>query len=199
MRNAIQALQVLVRSPHSNPNLPTPAGHGGSTDRLLARSSSHLPDGLCWESPARLIDASTQTDWPINILDQWVRENSHRVLQILGLDTHLLTRNRTPSPTPSPSSPPPPPYEPLSSHGMTASRSPLEEAKFFHSNPKEFNDETKISKIYSTSTTYWGTVNELPHRFSAGDADKSSSWYRALRRMEYLPRSRSLKFDPFDS
>ncbi|XP_015113234.1 potassium voltage-gated channel subfamily H member 8 isoform X1 [Diachasma alloeum] len=208
MRNAIQALQVLVRSPHSNPNLPTPAGHGGSNDRLLARSSSHLPDGLCWESPARLIDVSTQTDWPINILDQWVRDNSHRVLHILGLDSQLVTCHNptTPaSPTPSPSSPPPPPYEPLiSPHGITRtpSRSPIEQPDFFHSSPysKQFNNaESKISKIYQTSKPYWETVNELPHRFSAGDADNSSSLYRALHRLEYLPRSRSLKFDSFDS
>lgn len=125
VRNAIQALQILASSPQSNPNLPTP-GRGGSSG-VLARSSSHPPDALCWNPPARLVSQSTQTDWPADLLEVWVRSDPQRVLRILGLDPELVLRPvpqqqqqhqlamMTPaSPTPSPSSPPPPPYEPLS-------------------------------------------------------------------------------------
>lgn len=112
VRNAIQALQMLACSPQSNPNLPTPASRGSG---VLARSSSHPPDAICWNPPARLIEVSTQTDWPVDLFEAWVRANPHRVLKILDLDPDLLLGLPPPSPTPSPSSPPPPPYEPLSS------------------------------------------------------------------------------------
>ena len=119
MRSAIQALQVLASSPQSNPNLPTPGrgGVGGSSGSsgVLARSSSHPPDALCWNPPARLVNQSTQTDCPADLLEVWVRSDPQRVLRILGLDPELLLQSGQPaSPTPSPSSPPPPPYEPLS-------------------------------------------------------------------------------------
>ena len=131
MRNAIQALQILASSPQSNPNLPMPAGRSGSG--LLARSSSHPPDALCWNPPARLIDVCTQTDWPVDLLKIWVRADPHRVLKILGLDPDAVLRPAPPSPTPSPSSPPPPPYEPLSPLGGTPPGSPPEsQGKFFY-------------------------------------------------------------------
>ena len=110
MRNAIQALQILACSPQSNPNLPTPASRGSG---VLARSSSHPPDAICWDPPRRMLDASTQIDWPVDLFESWVRANSQTVLRILDLDPDLLSRQPH-SPTPSPSSPPPPPYEPLS-------------------------------------------------------------------------------------
>lgn len=129
MRNAIQALQILVRSPRSNPSLPTPVGHSNSEDRLLAKSSSYLPDGICWDPPLRLTDVATQTDWPIDLLELWVRDNAIRVVNILGLDPDILNGVQRNSLTPSPSSPPPPPYEPLSSIGVTPPRSPLNESQ----------------------------------------------------------------------
>jgi len=103
---------MLACSPQSNPNLPTPAASRGSG--VLARSSSHPPDAICWNPPARLIDASTQTDWPVDLFETWVRANPRRALKALGLDPDVVLRLPPPSPTPSPSSPPPPPYEPLS-------------------------------------------------------------------------------------
>lgn len=219
MRNAIQALQILVRSPHSNPSLTTPAGHCESNDRLLARSSSYLPDGIRWESPPRLIDNSTQTDWPIDLFERWIRENSKRVLKILCIDKkQLIIDDNNTSPTPSPSSPPPPPYEPLSSIGVTPPRSPTDQPLFYRcggagaagggggcggGNTTDDDDDDNNKKTTYTAKTYWATTtNELSHRFSAGDADNSSSWYRAFhknQKLKYLPKSRSLKFDSFDS
>lgn len=122
MRNAIQALQMLACSPQSNPNLPTPAASRGSG--VLARSSSHPPDAICWNPPARLMDVSTQTDWPVDLFETWVRANPHRALRALGLDPNVILRPPPPSPTPSPSSPPPPPYEPLSSLAASPQQSP---------------------------------------------------------------------------
>lgn len=139
MRNAIQALQILASSPQSNPNLPTPGrSNPGSSSGLLARSSSHPPDALCWSAvPGQqpvcqiaLVCQSTQTDWPVDLLEAWVRSDPQRVLRLLGLDPDLVLRvgsgpgRRPPSPTPSPSSPPPPPYEPLSPLLGSPSQSP---------------------------------------------------------------------------
>lgn len=120
IRDAIQPLQMLTCSPRSNPNLPTPANRGSG---VLARSSSHPPDAICWNPPARLCDVSTQTEWPADLFESWVRANPHRVLRILEIDPDVLLRQTT-SPTPSPSSPPPPPYEPLSPVVGTPPQSP---------------------------------------------------------------------------
>ncbi|XP_011700934.1 PREDICTED: potassium voltage-gated channel subfamily H member 8 [Wasmannia auropunctata] len=195
VRNAIQALQMLACSPQSNPNLPTPAANRGSG--VLARSSSHPPDAICWNPPARLIDASTQTDWPVDLFETWVRANPRRALKALGLDPDVVLRLPPPSPTPSPSSPPPPPYEPLSPLAGSPQQSPSQ-------SPTAGNDSyvfgitrdaRHIPRLYRPPNSAWDPDNKLWHRFSAGDAD-NASLYQALRR---LPESRSLKFDSFDS
>jgi hypothetical protein len=127
MRNAIHTLQILASSLQSNPNLPTPSRSCGSG--LLARSSSHPPDALCWNPPVRLHSQASQTDWPTDLLEAWVRSEPQRVLGILGLDPELLLRPAPANPpTPSPSSPPPPPYEPLSPLLGTPPQSPGKDA-----------------------------------------------------------------------
>ncbi|KAL6261749.1 hypothetical protein P5V15_006838 [Pogonomyrmex californicus] len=195
VRNAIQALQMLACSPQSNPNLPTPAASRGSG--VLARSSSHPPDAICWNPPERLIDMSTQTDWPVDLYEAWVRANPRRALKALGLDPDVVLSLPPPSPTPSPSSPPPPPYEPLSPLAGSPQQSPSR-------TPTTGNDSyvfgitrdaPHIPRLYRPPNSAWDPDNKLWHRFSAGDAD-NASLYQALRR---LPESRSLKFDPFDS
>lgn len=125
MRNAIKALQLMVRTPRSNPSLPTPTGHSSSEDRLLAKSSSYLPDELSWGPPTRLMDASTQTDDNysapnLQSHEEWVKNNPQKVLVILGLDPELIGTSQGVSEqeyhhstNSSPSSLPPPPYEPL--------------------------------------------------------------------------------------
>ncbi|XP_033219889.1 potassium voltage-gated channel subfamily H member 8 [Belonocnema kinseyi] len=192
VRNAIQALQILASSPQSNPNLPLPNGRSGSG--VLARSSSHPPDALCWNPPPRLMDVCTQSDWPVDLLEIWVRSDPHRVLKILGLDPDAVLRPAPPSPTPSPSSPPPPPYEPLSPLGGTPSRSPAEsQGNYEFSND---GDHRGISRVYRVP---WDSDNKVSHRFSAGDADHSSSLYQNFSNLRRLPETRSLTFDPFDS
>ncbi|XP_017766583.1 PREDICTED: potassium voltage-gated channel subfamily H member 8 [Eufriesea mexicana] len=194
VRNAIQALQILACSPQSNPNLPTPASRGSG---VLARSSSHPPDAICWDPPRRISDASTQTDWPVDLFESWIRANPRRVLRILELDPDTLSR-QPPSPTPSPSSPPPPPYEPLSPVVGTPPQSPP---------PSQGNDnfvfgnnhgERHIPRLFKPTNSTWDPENKLPHRFSAGDAD-NASLHQAFSTLRRLPESRSLKFDPFDS
>ncbi|KAG5308692.1 KCNH8 protein, partial [Acromyrmex insinuator] len=195
VRNAIQALQMLACSPQSNPNLPTPAASRGSG--VLARSSSHPPDAICWNPPARLIDASTQTDWPVDLFETWVRANPRRALKALGLDPDVVLRLPPPSPTPSPSSPPPPPYEPLSPLVGSPQQSPSQ-SPTTGNNSYVFGitrDGRHIPRLYRPPNSTWDPDNKLWHRFSAGDAD-NASLYQALRR---LPESRSLKFDSFDS
>ncbi|XP_012142915.1 eag-like K[+] channel isoform X6 [Megachile rotundata] len=192
VRNAIQALQILACSPQSNPNLPTPASRGSG---VLARSSSHPPDALCWDPPARVSDASTQTDWPVDLFESWVRANPQRVLRILELEPDTLSRQ-----PPSPSSPPPPPYEPLSPVVGTPPRSPSP-------TPSQGNDnfvygdnhgERHIPRLYKPTNSSCDPDNKLSHRFSAGDAD-NAALYQGFSAMRRLPESRSLKFDPFDS
>ncbi|XP_043270708.1 potassium voltage-gated channel subfamily H member 8 isoform X3 [Venturia canescens] len=202
MRNAIEALQILVRSPQSNPNLPTPSGRGSHNG--LARCSSHPPDALFWNPPEKMLEASTQTDWPVDLFEVWVRSNPHHVLQILGIDPDSLQVPQPPSPTPSPSSPPPPPYEPLSSIEVgTPPQSPLQshsdtpgKASYAMCNSRE---EGVMPRGYVAPSSCWDPESDLPHSFSAGDADESSSWYQAFHGLEYLPKSRSFKFDHCDS
>ncbi|XP_014224768.1 potassium voltage-gated channel subfamily H member 8 isoform X2 [Trichogramma pretiosum] len=223
VRNALQALQMLASSPQSNPNLPTPSGRssGAGSNGVLARSSSHPPDALCWNPPARLASQQTQTDWPVDLLESWVRQDPHRVLRILGLDPELVLRpllqpaslaTTILSPTPSPSSPPPPPYEPLSpllgSPIPTPSQSPHGSSNPFE--PHDFDRRgggTISSDMPSIQPVCWETTaredgnnvhSRARYRRSAGDADKSSPLFtfKTLRR---LPDSRSLTFDPFDS
>lgn len=124
MRSAIQALQILVSTSQRNTSVPTPTDRENRSG--LTRCSSQPPDALCWISQGRRIDAATQTDWPLDIFEVWVRANPHHVLRILGIDPESLQVPRPPSPTPSPSSPPPPPYEPLSSIPGTPPQSPLQ-------------------------------------------------------------------------
>ncbi|XP_025155682.1 potassium voltage-gated channel subfamily H member 8 isoform X2 [Harpegnathos saltator] len=194
VRNAIQALQMLACSPQSNPNLPTPASRGSG---VLARSSSHPPDAICWNPPTRLIDASTQTDWPVDLFEAWVRANPHRVLKILNLDPDLLLRLQPPSPTPSPSSPPPPPYEPLSPLVATPQQSPSRSLTTGNDSYvfEIARDAPHIPRFCRPSNPSWDPNNKQSHRFSAGDAE-NASLYQAL---QYLPESRSLKFDSYDS
>ncbi|XP_011162961.1 potassium voltage-gated channel subfamily H member 8 isoform X2 [Solenopsis invicta] len=195
VRNAIQALQMLACSPQSNPNLPTPAASRGSG--VLARSSSHPPDAICWNPPARLIDASTQTDWPVDLFESWVRANPRRALKALGLDPDVVLRLPPPSPTPSPSSPPPPPYEPLSPLAGSPHQSPSQSLTTGNDSYVFgiTRDARHIPRLYRPPNSAWDPDNKLWHRFSAGDAD-NASLYQALRR---LPESRSLKFDSFNS
>ncbi|XP_043597780.1 potassium voltage-gated channel subfamily H member 8 isoform X1 [Bombus pyrosoma] len=194
VRNAIQALQILACSPQSNPNLPTPASRGSG---VLARSSSHPPDAICWDPPRRMSDASTQTDWPVDMFESWIRANPQRVLRILELDPDTLLR-QPPSPTPSPSSPPPPPYEPLSPIVGTPPQSPSlaqGNADFVYGNN---HGDRHIPRLYKPTNSTWDRENKLSHRFSAGDAE-NASLYPAFSTLRRLPESRSLKFDPFDS
>ncbi|XP_061939546.1 potassium voltage-gated channel subfamily H member 8 isoform X2 [Apis cerana] len=196
VRNAIQALQILACSPQSNPNLPTPASRGSG---VLARSSSHPPDAICWDPPRRMLDASTQTEWPVDLFESWVRANSQTVLRILELDPDLLSRQPH-SPTPSPSSPPPPPYEPLSPVVGTPPRSlsPAQGNEFVFGNNRGEQQQQHIPRSYKPTNSTWDPENKLLHRFSAGDAD-NASLYQAFSNLRRLPESRSLKFDPFDS
>ncbi|KAI5720578.1 hypothetical protein M8J77_009037 [Diaphorina citri] len=112
VRNAIQALQELAttssnvasnRYPyplpaHSNPNLP----HNTQCPQqraLLQRSSSHPPEMFCWESMdqeryAHCVSQSTQTDYPIDMFESFVKENKLRVLEWLGLKHNVYSKYR---------------------------------------------------------------------------------------------------------
>ncbi|XP_076646140.1 eag-like K[+] channel isoform X2 [Halictus rubicundus] len=204
VRNAIQALQNLTYSPQSNPNLPMPATRGSG---VLARSSSHPPDAICWNpSVTWMSDGTTQTEWPVDLFESWVRGNPHRVLRILELDPDVLLR-QPPSPTPSPSSPPPPPYEPLSPVAGTPPHSPTPSQggcpvvvpgneNYVFGNGNGHGARHIPPRSYRRTNSTWDPENKS-HRFSAGDAE-NVSYYQALNNVRGLPESRSLKFDPFD-
>ncbi|XP_023247841.1 potassium voltage-gated channel subfamily H member 8 [Copidosoma floridanum] len=248
VRNAIQTLRLITGSPQSNPNLPTPGGrdddpgspgHPGamvlSSGGLLARSSSHLPDALCWcpsgmidsSSNVLLVDQTTQTDWPVDLLEAWVRAEPQRVLGLLGLilepeqlrhcrplspssssaaSPHqqmmmmLMPVTASTSPTPSASSPPPPPYEPLTPLlGSSTAQSPSESP-----GGRDYLFERRASaRISQTPSNCWdggggAHHRKARHRFSAGDAESGhTTLYSAIRTLRRLPESRSLTFHPF--
>lgn len=98
VRNAINALQELAtttntvasnRFPfplpaHSNPNIPRVRGN--ENDTPLPRSSSHPPEMFCWEDDTereRLVSMETQTDAPLEYIQQFVLENRQLVLSWL--------------------------------------------------------------------------------------------------------------------
>ena len=58
------------------------------------------------------------------------------------------------------------------------------------------DDRQKMSRGYRV---VWESDNKVSHRFSAGDADHSSSLYRNISNLRRLPETRSLTFDSFES
>lgn len=85
---------------HSNPNI-TRLSHCGSSNGILARSSSHPPEIFCWEDPivtrgppppclTSVIDETTQTEAD-ELLYHFVTQNPRKVLSMLGLDPDKIT------------------------------------------------------------------------------------------------------------
>ncbi|KAJ8676492.1 hypothetical protein QAD02_012279 [Eretmocerus hayati] len=163
----------------------------------------------------------TQTDWPVDLLETWVRSDPHRVLRILGLDVELalLRPPDISSPAPSPSSPPPPPYERLSPllggspcqspeslrHGRGDTSFSFDQRQHRRSRGSEDRVEQTFVGCWDSPPPSGGSGggqsarSKAQHRFSAGDADRSSPHYQAFKALRRLPESRSLTFDPFDS
>ncbi|XP_044592116.1 potassium voltage-gated channel subfamily H member 8 isoform X1 [Cotesia glomerata] len=219
LRNAIKALQLMVRTPRSNPSLPTPTGHSSSEDRLLAKSSSYLPDELSWGPPTRLMDASTQTDDNysapnLQSHEEWVKNNPQKVLVILGLDPELIGTSQGVSEqeyhhstNSSPSSLPPPPYEPLPLfHGGSTPQ--LQECSRFQTGDKldytlsEKNSSSSSSSVSQRSapSQAYRAINEIPHRFSAGDVE-SRARHRTMqpKNTDTISKSCWMNHDPNQS
>lgn len=80
---------------HSNPNLP----HNCLDGTMIQRSSSHPPDMFCWEPVepqaklTQVVDKDTQTTAPADLIEQFILQNPHRVLIILGLNPELILRD----------------------------------------------------------------------------------------------------------
>nr|CAD7197040.1 unnamed protein product [Timema douglasi] len=197
VRNAIQALQELATSnttmatrypypvpAHSNPNLPDNSLRNSHMP-LLQRSSSHPPDMFCWndDTPlltSHLVDRETQTDLPVEMMEQFVLQNPRRVLLLLGLE-----------------------HDPLvSALSCASSGSDHRAALLPHSNnnipPQDRSDQLHSAvRQAERLPCSWlsGTTEEVhpPHRFSTGDVEDK------LPEIRPLPSTRSLIFNPFNS
>nr|CAD7264629.1 unnamed protein product [Timema shepardi] len=197
VRNAIQALQELATSnttmatrypypvpAHSNPNLPDNSLRNSHMP-LLQRSSSHPPDMFCWDDDtppltSHLVDRATQTDLPVEMMEQFVLQNPRRVLLLLGLE-----------------------HDPLvSALSCASSGSDHRAALLPHSN-NNIPPQDRSEQLHSTvrqaerlpCSWFSGTTEEVhpPHRFSTGDVEDK------LPEIRPLPSTRSLIFNPFNS
>nr|CAD7448638.1 unnamed protein product [Timema bartmani] len=163
VRNAIQALQELATSnttmatrypyplpAHSNPNLPDNSLRNSHMP-LLQRSSSHPPDMFCWDDDTpllttHLVDRETQTDLPVEMMEQFVLQNPRRVLILLGLEQDPLVST-------------------LSCAGSGSDIPPQDRSDELHSSVRQ--PEPLPCSWFS------GTTEEVhpPHRFSTGDVE----------------------------
>jgi hypothetical protein len=207
VRNAVQALQELATSgtaigtrypyplpAHSNPNLPDNSlKHCNMV--MLTRSSSHPPEIFCSDNSEYVIDSSvnikidkeTQTDELVDLFEQFVLQNPHRVLLILGFDPDSILGGRRVSPP--------------SSAGNTVQASDMTVPANYVVNTRN-HPSNNVTSVSITQPTDW--IFQPPtapsvwqqqhhHRFSAGDIDDK------FRAINPLPATRSLKFQPFTS
>jgi len=208
VRNAVQVLQELATSgtamgtrypyplpAHSNPNLPDSSlKHCNMV--MLPRSSSHPPEMFYTDNSECIIgssvniriDKETQTDEPIDLFEQFVLQNPHRVLLILGLDPDSILGGRRVSP---PSSA----CNMVQVSDMTVPANNVVNTSNYPSN--------NVTSVSLTQPTDWifdpptapsiWQQQQHHHRFSAGDIDDK------FRVISPLPATRSLKFQPFTS
>jgi hypothetical protein len=206
VRNAVQALQEFATSStvmgtrypyplpaHSNPNLPDNSlKHCNMV--MLPRSSSHPPEMFCSDNSEYVIgssvnigiDKETQTDDLTDLFEQFVLQNPHRVLLILGLDPDSVLGGRR--------------VNPLSSAGNVVQASDVTAPANSVVNTRN-RPNNSVTSVSVTQPTDW--IFQLPtapsvwhqqhHRFSAGDIDDK------FRPISPLPATRSLKFQPFTS
>ena len=208
VRNAVQALQELATSSsvmgtrfpyplpaHSNPNLPDSSlKHCNMV--MLPRSSSHPPEMFCSDNSEYVIgssvtiriDKETQTDEPTDLFEQFVLQNPHRVLLILGLDPDSILGGRRVSPPSSAGITVPTPDMTVPANNVVNTRN------------CPSNNVTSVSITQPTDWIFQPPTapsvwqqQQHHHRFSAGDIDDK------FRAIGPLPATRSLKFQTFTS
>ncbi|XP_049859060.1 potassium voltage-gated channel subfamily H member 8 isoform X2 [Schistocerca gregaria] len=196
VRNAIQALQELASSSstvatryphplpaHSNPNLPYNCLDGS----IIQRSSSHPPDMFCWETEempmrlSRLADKETQTSMPVDIFENFVLQNPHRVLLILGLDAEAVLRSSSAQ-------------ERMLGASQTNGTCVL---RNHHKNGIITQSDLRSVQTPSNWNHARTAVDSQRHRFSAGDVEGVTA--TAFQAANPFSSSQSLKFQPFDS
>ncbi|XP_034945688.1 potassium voltage-gated channel subfamily H member 8 [Chelonus insularis] len=192
LKNTIKTLQMLMHSPHRNSSLPMLIDYNGSKNRFLVKSLSYLPSRLPWNKSIRYHNASTQTELPLDFGELWIRNNAHRVLNILGINnTDIFFNRQHMSHRASPSSLSSVPYELLSHIGATPPRSP--KGSFELSNHQRSSKSSEKQRLFQAA---WSN-NILPHSFSASDAEITDC--SVLNEIQCLRKSHSLKYDTFNS
>jgi len=208
VRNAVQALQELATSStvmgtrypyplpaHSNPNLPDNSlKHCNAV--MLPRSSSHPPEIFCSDNSEYVIgssvniriDKETQTDGLMELFEQYVLQNPHRVLLILGLDPDSILGGRNVNPPSSAGNM-------VQASDMTIPANNVVNTRNHHSNnvtSMSITPPTDWIFPPPTAPSVW-QQQQHHHRFSAGDIDGK------FQAISPLPATRSLKFQPFTS
>lgn len=185
MRNAIQVLQELASTnslalanrginhlPASNPNLPDSNQQRSTSQNKLQRSSSHPPEIFSWNSLERtschMVNNSCQTDDIMIVFQNFVRENSEKVLQWLSLDARRMLPSNSDRKD-----------ELLIDMKLKSSWN------YRKNNVPEWMNETFPPPVY------WRSQN---HRYSVGDIAESSVKTRS--QIISLPSTKSLKFHP---
>ncbi|XP_021927519.1 potassium voltage-gated channel subfamily H member 8 isoform X4 [Zootermopsis nevadensis] len=216
VRNAIQALQGLATSnsamatrypysipAHSNPNLPDNSLNQCNMV-MLQRSSSHPPEIFCWENSEPvlgsnvnfMLDKETQTDDFVDVIEQYVLQNPHRVLLILGLDAYAILGGQRTSPSVSAVMTSQPSDMTIPAKNIVNIRN--------HCSQKVTSASTTQPADWISqpppAPSFWQpqqkamlNCQQLHHRFSAGDIDDK------FRAINPLPATRSLKFQPFST
>jgi hypothetical protein len=218
VRNAIQVLQELATSnsamatrypyplpAHSNPNLPDNSLKQCNV-MMLPRSSSHPPEIFCWENSEPvlgsnanfMLDKETQTDELVDLIEQYILQNPHRVLLILGLDADAILGGQRTSPPLSAIKTVQPSDMTIPANNIVNIRNHCSQKVMSTS----INQPTDWIAQPPPAPSFWQqqqqqqktlSCQQHHHRFSAGDIDDK---FRALNP---LPATRSLKFQPFSS
>jgi hypothetical protein len=136
-----------------------------------------------------MLDKETQTDEPVDLLEQYVLQNPRRVLLILGLDADAILGGRRTTPSLSA-------VNMVQPSEMTIPANNIVNIRNHCSNKMTSSSITQPTDWISQpppAPSFWQQQNQHHHRFSAGDIDDK------FRAINPLPATRSLKFQPFSS
>lgn len=205
---------------HSNPNLQQFPTRKPILDGLLARSSSQPPDVFCWDEssihseiseikPFKMIrtveDANTQTDeFNTQYIEEYVLKNPRHILELLGLAPESFVTTLPAKIDEEDEeeeeddedelkellikSPPAPENTKIS---------PTQISNSFTNNVKRNKSDVELglseASWISKHENMWQTNHVPSHRYSAGDAEKSTLLYKTENS---LPSTHSMKFYP---
>jgi hypothetical protein len=170
---------------------------------MLPRSSSHPPEIFCWENSEPILggnvnfmlDKETQTDELLDLLEQYVLQNPHRVLLILGLDADTILGGQRTSPPVSLVKTVYPSDMTIPANNSVNTRNHCSQKVTSSSiiQPTDWISQPPPAPSFWKQQQTTLNCQQHHHRFSAGDIDDK------FQAINPLPATRSLKFQPFSS